>query len=220
MKKRRLLLALALLTTLFANAQWKVGVTAGTDYNVFSIDKQYMADVLFDGRWGITCGVSGQYNFADWFGVRADLNMTQKNYRMHRAYHTAIDMKYRNTYLLLPVMASFSFGGQKLRGFCNLGVYGGYWMHSYRSGDEMNSFTDLSYEFNETLEFSSERDQRWDCGLVGGIGMEYQFAKHWAAQVELRYYYSTTSITKQYMRIKDYRYNSTTAIQVGASYVF
>ena len=52
MKKRRLLLAFALMTTLFANAQWRVGVTAGADYNVFSIDKQYMADVLFDGRWG------------------------------------------------------------------------------------------------------------------------------------------------------------------------
>ena len=53
------------MTTLFANAQWRVGVTAGADYNVFSIDKQYMTDVLFDGRWGVTCGVTGQYNFTD-----------------------------------------------------------------------------------------------------------------------------------------------------------
>ncbi len=65
MKKRRLLLVFALMTTLFANAQWRVGVTAGADYNVFSIDKQYMTDVLFDGRWGVTCGVTGQYNFTD-----------------------------------------------------------------------------------------------------------------------------------------------------------
>ena len=77
-------MAFALMTTLFANAQWRVGVTAGADYNVFSIDKQYMADVLFDGRWGVTYGVTGQYNFTDWFGVRADFNLTQKNYRMHR----------------------------------------------------------------------------------------------------------------------------------------
>ena len=65
MKKRRFLLVFALMTTLFANAQWRVGVTAGADYNVFSIDKQYMTDVLFDGRWGVTCGVTGQYNFTD-----------------------------------------------------------------------------------------------------------------------------------------------------------
>lgn len=220
MKKRRLLLVFALMTTLFANAQWRVGVTAGADYNVFSIDKQYMTDVLFDGRWGVTCGVTGQYNFTDWFGVRADFNMTQKNYRMHRAIFEGIDLKYRNTYLQLPVMASFSFGGETLRGFCNLGVYGGYWARSYRYGQDINSFTGRYYDVKEKVAFNSDRDKRWDCGLVGGVGLEYQFAEHWAAQVEVRYYYSTTSTTKQYMKNKDYRYNSTTAIQIGASYIF
>lgn len=220
MEKRRLLLAFVLMTTLFANAQWRVGVTAGADYNVFSIDKQYMADVLFDGRWGVTYGVTGQYNFTDWFGVRADFNLTQKNYRMHRANIEEVDLKYRNTYLQLPVMASFSFGGKKLRGFCNLGVYGGYWVHSYRSGEDMNSFTGQSFDIKGKVEFDSDRDKRWDCGLVGGVGMEYRFDRHWAAQVEVRHYYSTTSTTKQYMRNKDYRYHSTTAIQLGASYIF
>ena len=220
MEKRRHLLAFALMTTLFANAQWRVGVTAGADYNVFSIDKQYMTDVLFDGRWGVTYGVTGQYNFTDWFGVRADFNLTQKNYRMHRANIEEVDLKYRNTYLQLPVMASFSFGGKKLRGFCNLGVYGGYWVHSYRSGEDMNSFTRQSFDIKGKVEFDSDRDKRWDCGLVGGVGMEYRFDRHWAAQVEVRHYYSTTSTTKQYMRNKDYRYHSTTAIQLGASYIF
>ena len=220
MEKRRLLLAFALMITLFANAQWRVGVTAGADYNVFSIDKQYMADVLFDGRWGVTYGVTGQYNFTDWFGVRADFNLTQKNYRMHRANIEEVDLKYRNTYLQLPVMASFSFGGKKLRGFCNLGVYGGYWLHSYRSGTDINSFTGQSFDIKGKVEFDSDRDKRWDCGLVGGVGMEYRFDRHWAAQVEVRHYYSTTSTTKQYMRNKDYRYHSTTAIQLGASYIF
>lgn len=220
MEKRRLLLAFALMITLFANAQWRVGVTAGADYNVFSIDKQYMTDVLFDGRWGVTYGVTGQYNFTDWFGVRADFNLTQKNYRMHRANIEEVDLKYRNTYLQLPVMASFSFGGKKLRGFCNLGVYGGYWVHSYRSGKDINSFTGQSFDIKGKVEFDSDRDKRWDCGLVGGVGMEYRFDRHWAAQVEVRHYYSTTSTTKQYMRNKDYRYHSTTAIQLGASYIF
>ena len=213
-------MAFALMTTLFANAQWRVGVTAGADYNVFSIDKQYMADVLHDGRWGVTYGVTGQYNFTDWFGVRADFNLTQMNYRMHRANIEEVDLKYRNTYLQLPVMASFSFGGKKLRGFCNLGVYGGYWVHSYRSGKDMNSFTNQYFDIKGKVEFDSDRDKRWDCGLVGGVGMEYRFDRHWAAQVEVRHYYSTTSTTKQYMRNKDYRYHSTTAIQLGASYIF
>ena len=38
-----------------------------------------MTDYKVDGRWGITMGVTGQFNVNDWLGVRADLNWTQKN---------------------------------------------------------------------------------------------------------------------------------------------
>ncbi|MBQ8158102.1 MAG: PorT family protein [Prevotella sp.] len=220
MTRKRLLMAAMLLMALTAQAQWRVGLTAGADYNVHSMDLQYMNDFRMEGRWGATVGVTGQYDFTDWLGVRADLNWTQKNYRQYRSAWSMVDHKYRNNYLQLPVMASFSFGGEKLRGFCNLGGYVGYWMNSSRKGTDINNFSDHSYEFSEKVEFDSERDQRWDCGLVGGVGVEYRLCKHVALQAEARYYYSTTSTRKQYMRVKDYRYNSTTAIQIGASYIF
>jgi opacity protein-like surface antigen len=155
----------------------------------------------------------------DWLGIRADLNWTQKNYRHHRD-RLPISYKYFNDYLQLPVMASLSVGGEKLRGFVNLGVYGGYWLSSHREGYDMNMFTDKYYSFSEKVEFDDDRDQRWDCGLVAGVGLEYRFANRWAAQVEARYYHSTTSAQKQYMKVKDYRYNSTIAIQAGVNYKF
>lgn len=211
---------LSVLTTMTARAQWRLGVTGGTTYNVFSMDKQYMNDYNLGGRWGVTLGVSGQYDFCKWFGVRADLNWTQKNYRLHRAVLSQVDYRYRNDYLQLPLMASFSFGGQRLRGFCNLGVYGGYWLSSHRHGSDYNFHSEYTYEFSEKVDFNSERDKRWDCGLAGGIGLEYRIAPHWALQAEVRYYYSTTSTVKQYTRMKDYRYNATTALQVGGYYLF
>lgn len=219
--KRIITLIFVLTTCLTASAQgWRLGVTAGADYNTYSMDMQYMNDFRTKGRWGATIGVSGQYNFTDWFGLRADLNWTQKNYRKYRTVLNMVDYKYRNNYLQLPVMASFSFGGQKLRGFCNTGIYGGYWMNSSRWGTDYNNFSNKTYDFSEKQEFDSDRDQRMDFGFVGGAGMEYRFAKHWAAQVELRYYYSIISQQKQYMHVKDYRYNGTTAIQFGGYYIF
>ena len=221
-----MMVAAAMMTTMAAEAQtetktpWRVGVTAGADYNVHSMDLQYMNGFKLEGRWGTTIGVTGQYNFADWLGVRADLSWTQKNYRQYRVDLSEVDYKYRNNYLMLPVMASFSFGGEQLHGFCNLGAYAGYWLDSRRKGTDFQSFTYKTYSFNEKIELNSERDQRWDCGLVGGVGLEYQVCKHWAVQGEVRYYYSTTSTTKQYMRIKDYRYNNTLAIQLGVNYLF
>ena len=199
---------------------WRVGVTAGADCNTYTMDMQYMNDFRTKSRWGGTVGVSGQYNFTDWFGVRADLNWTQKNYRKYRTALSQVDYKYRNNYLQLPVMASFSFGGEKLRGFANLGIYGGYWMNSSRWGTDYSSFGHKTYEFSEKQEFNSDRDRRVEFGFVGGAGLEYRLCKHWAAQIELRYYYSTTSVQKQYMRVADYRYNGTTAIQMGWYYIF
>ena len=73
-----------LLTVLTASAQWRIGVTTGADYNVHSMDLQYMNDFSLEGRWGATLGVTGQYDVTDWLGVRADLNWSQKNYRQYR----------------------------------------------------------------------------------------------------------------------------------------
>ena len=100
------LVAILMVTT--AQAQWRVGVTGGADYNVFSMDQQYMTDYTVDGRWGITLGVSGQYDVNEWLGVRADLNLTQKNYRHSRVVYSDVDYKFTNNYLQLPVMASFT----------------------------------------------------------------------------------------------------------------
>ena len=210
-----------MLTAMTAQAQWRVGVVGGADYNVYRMDQQYMTDFKVDGRWGATLGVTGQYDVNEWLGVRAELDWTQKNYRRSRVVYSDIDYKLTNNYLQLPLMASFSFGAERLRGFCNVGVYGGYWLSSHRKGTDINFFdNDKVISFDEKVDFYDKRDQRWDCGLVGGVGIEYRLADHWAAQAEARYYYSTTSATKQYMRIADYRYNSTTALQLAINYIF
>ena len=218
---RKHLITMALMMPMMVCAQWRVGVNVGADRNHFIIDKQFQTDYKFSDRWGVTMGVMGQYDVNDWLGIRAELDWTQKNYRHHRQLLKTMDYKYTNNYLQLPVMASFGFGGEKVRGFCNLGCYGGYWLNSNRKGVDTNSFTDKSYDFTEKVEFNSDRDQRWDFGFVAGAGVEYRFAEHWAAQAELRYYYSTTSVQKpDYSGFKDPRYNSTLAIQAGVWYCF
>ena len=55
---------------------------------------------------------------------------------------------------------------------------------------------------------------------MGGLGLEYRFAKRWGAQVEARYYYSTTSFCKEQPHFKDKRYHSTLGLQAGVMYFF
>lgn len=217
---KKLWTILALMLPSLAFAQWRVGVNGGATYNHSTISKHYMTDYQWKDRWGVTLGVMGQYDVNDWLGVRAELDWTQKNYRLTRQILSNLDYKYVNNYLQLPVMASFSFGGKQLRGFCNAGVYGGYWLTSGREGTDFNNSSEKVYEFSENIEFNDERDQRFDFGFVGGIGLEYRFCQRWAAQVEMRYYYSTVSTQKDYMRLSDPRYNSTLGVQAGLWYSF
>lgn len=217
---KRLITFIALVLPSLAFAQWRVGVNGGATYNHSTISKHYMTDYQWKDRWGVTLGVMGQYDVNDWLGVRAELDWTQKNYRLTRQILSNLDYKYVNNYLQLPMMASFSFGGKQLRGFCNAGVYGGYWLTSGREGTDFNNSSEKVYEFSENIEFNDERDQRFDFGFVGGIGLEYRFCQRWAAQVEMRYYYSTVSTQKDYMRLSDPRYNSTLGVQAGLWYSF
>ena len=168
---------------MLAHGQWRIGVNGGADVNHFIVDKHYQTDFQYKDRWGLTLGVMGQYDVNQWLGVRAELDWTQKNYRHTRETKQLFNYKYVNNYLQLPVMASFSFGGQKVRGFLNTGVYGGYWLNSGREGYDTNTFSGRSFDFSEDITLDSERDQRWDFGFVGGAGVEYRFASHWAALV-------------------------------------
>lgn len=224
---KRIITIFAAAITLFSmptalRAQWRVGANAGAAFNLYSINKQFMTDYRYDGVWGVTMGVVSQYNFSEWLGVRAGLNITQRNYRHTRnVYAERLDCLYRNDYLLLPFTANFSFGGRSLRGFLDLGVYGGYWLSGNRSGKEYASFGETPQSFSEPIAFMAEKDQRWDFGYAGGIGLEWRFAPHWAVQAEAFGYYSVVSTVKQYMaQVKDYRYNTTLGLQAGVIYLF
>lgn len=208
-----------MLTTGNAMAQWRLGATVGTVNNQLSINTQYQYDWRYDKRWGVQAGITGQYDFNDWLGVRADLAFQQRGYTQRRT-ETVYDCDYRDNYLTLPVMASFSFGGSKLCGFANLGVYGGYWLDSHCKGEIEEPLTDIKMDVDTKVELSDVRDQHWDFGYVGGIGMEYRFHSHWAAQVEARYYYSIVSKKKQYQETKDYQYNKPISITAGVYYIF
>jgi hypothetical protein len=220
MKKH--LVILLLLIPLAIQAQWRFGVNGGAAWNHYSMDKQYATDYRFEGRWGGTAGITAQYNFFDWLGLRAGAFFAQRNYRHTRgAYADRLDIRYVNNYLLFPVTVNFSFGGQQVRGFVNLGVYGGAWLTSNRSGQEYSSISSTGYEASEKVAFSDRRDQRGDFGYTGGLGIEYKFHPHWMAQIEAVCYYSVISVTKQYMEHqKDYRYHTTIGLQAGISYIF
>ena len=57
-----MILACVMMLSMAVHAQWRVGVTGGTDYNLYTMDMQYESDWKTEGRWGATVGITGQYN--------------------------------------------------------------------------------------------------------------------------------------------------------------
>ncbi len=226
---KKLFFVMAVLLSAHATAQnsfdagkgkWRIGVSGGYTSNSYQKYNGYQSDWQQTKRGGATAGISGQYDLNDWFGLRADLMWTQKNYHAARAL-MLMECNYTNDYIQLPVMASFSFGGEKVRGFFNAGVYGGYWMGSRVNGYTLNVISQIPNEsFNQSGMIDSRRDNRYVVGCVAGAGVEINLAPQWSVQTELRYYYDTTSQVQTEQNGYNGRYNSTLALQATAYYHF
>ncbi len=215
-------------------AQWHVGIIGGIDYNAYSAETHYMKDWKYKGAAGCTAGLMGQYNFKDWLGLRMELNWIQKNHSLngpHIITQTGkviqhISLASKNDYVQVPIMAALSFGNKKWRGIFNVGGFGGKWvskrLNGIATGLRIND--ESAVEFGpkdwQYKSFVDERDQRFEFGLLVGGGAEWRFSDYWACQVEGRYYYSTTSTQKNYMRIKNPQYNTTYSFHLTACYIF
>lgn len=213
---------LLLLVAAPSRAQLRLGAALGGAWNHYTIDTHYMEDWHYQSWWGGTAGISAQYGFNDWLAVRSDLVWTQKNHRQRRSGVLAgTDFTTVNDYVQIPVLASMSFGGKTVRGFMNVGAYGAYWAASRLEGNiAVILFDSDLFPVDGPVEFNSERDQRLDLGAAGGAGVECRFSRHWAVQMEGRLYYSCLSSQKDYMRIKDPKYNTTVCLQAAVYYIF
>lgn len=94
------------------------------------------------------------------------------------------------------------------------------WAAGRYKGTNYDYLLGKTVPLDEPYIFQKEKDQRADFGLAGGLGIEYRFLEHWAVHLEGRCYYSFISNVKQYMEIKDYRFNTTLGMNIGFAYIF
>ena len=140
MKKQLAIALVALWMVTTAQAQWRIGVTGGVAFNHPTIDKQYMTDLVYKDRCGLSFGLMGQYDFNDWLGVRAELDWTQKN------YPGIVGVRYQTpVWLYIPHMVTMSKDKQLFEG---VGVT-----------------PDIDVDFDITLSQTTGRDTQLDRAL-------------------------------------------------------
>lgn len=207
-----------------ASAQWHVGFSGGYTHNTITTSSSYQYDRNYSGAGASVFNATAGYQITDWFSVNADLGYIEKDYKFTRTIipgDVNENATISNAYVQLPIYAGFSFGGKRLRGFVNLGAYFNYWVSSHADGLTMSVVApDNSnfHEFNESVAFDSRRDNRFESGLMAGVGMQFAASKLVTVFAEGRYYHSLTDMQKQYMVKQVPRYNNTMAIMIGIKF--
>nr|WP_084406942.1 porin family protein [Pedobacter panaciterrae] len=214
-------------------AQFEIGLSGGYNKNSLHTSAGYRSFTEYHARNGFELGIPVRYTVNEWLAVQAEPSYIQKNYELTRTHFFAgIYQKNINSYIQLPLLAHFSFGGSKLRGFLNLGGYGAYWASSRIKGVMANVFNNgptipdgqqvynflqlnQAYNYNEKYAFDNRRDRRMEFGLIGGTGIEYQLNGKYRFFVEGRYAYSLSDLQKNYMIDQIPRYNDTYIVQIG-----
>ena len=197
---------------------WSVGFIGGGSFNWQTRDAGYAYDMTFDGAWGAHAGVTGTYMFYDWLSLRADILYTQKNYNMRRMHPALQDMNihsnYTNHYLQIPVMVDWTFGSL-VKGHIFTGAYGAMWL-----GGEVSRVTPINPEEQKTKYQFTPEDNRFDGGVVGGVGVSWDPIQYIRISAEAMFYYSLVNTVKRQPVMNDARYNNTVVIGVSARYVF
>jgi hypothetical protein len=219
--------------TIVANAQekprWTIGVKGGWSYTSIARSNMGRVDETYSPLSGYDVGVQARCRLLDWLAIRVDLGFMSRSHKMNRNLHyiDKVYTKYSNDYLMLPVMADFSFGGKKLRGHAYCGIYGSFWMQARVKGTTywMTDYYVYFNDFKEKRKFNSE-DRRLTAGAVGGLGLSYAFLDTWkngggpVITLDALYYYDFVSHHKGYPHLSDPRYLSTLSITLGLAFCF
>ena len=204
-----------------ASAQWSVGLRGGWTSTTISRYDAGRMDEAYSALGGFEAGVQGRFAVNPWLAVRANLSFMQRSHRMDRNlnYLDPVYTEHTNSYLMLPLLAEFSFGGERLRGHLLAGGYAGYWLSEQRKGTTfwMTDYNVYFEPFDEKRDFTDE-DSRLDAGVVFGAGLSYGIGEKWEVGLEALYYYDLTSHHKGYAHLADPRYLNTFSLTLSVNY--
>lgn len=230
MKQNRLYIlgALLMLLPLAAQAQMgeqrynlAVGINGGMNYNTVSFDKHRVQQ---NGLLGPTFGVTMRYISEKYFamicGLQVELNYSQRGWdkRFENADATVDKTKAytrKMNYLELPFLAHLAFGREVgAQFFINLGPQLGYLIGESESYRGLTEADILASE-----EYGKRFENKFDYGIVGGLGLEIRTRKAGHFLLEGRYYFGLADFYKS--EKKDYFSRSAhSTISAKITYLF
>jgi hypothetical protein len=201
--------------------RWHIGLSGGYANNALHTSVAGRALTEYESGHGFGFAIPVRYQFNPWFAAQMELQYIQKNYTWQRTgQYDRVHSTVTNSFIEIPLMANFSFGGEKLRVFANAGGYAGVWIDSRRKGVQIENTQDpfsgsvFYYDYDERVEFDKRRDAPFEAGLLAGLGLQYAF-KPCVIFLEGRCYYGLTDLQQDYGYNMVPRMNDTFTVAMG-----
>lgn len=220
MKKLKfIVLFLFLCGTSVTQAQWSIGVKGGVDRNMVVRSNAGRLDETYHAKVGTDFGIFGRYQFNECIGLRADFSVMSRSHTMRRNlnYVKPTYTDYKNSYIMLPVMADITVGFEKLHFHLMGGAFAAYWLSAKRSGMTNITVDDVSITFDEKIEFNKEHN-RFCAGVAAGAGVNYDITDSYAIELDALFYYDMTSYMKVDKIVAEPRYHNTLSLTLGLIY--
>ncbi|MDP1842114.1 MAG: outer membrane beta-barrel protein [Sediminibacterium sp.] len=198
--------------------------------NTLSENKIDLPYTLFKPGNSIGFGIPISIKIKSAFSLNSGLYYIPKNYMFKRiGTYAGVFFEFKNSYLKIPIMSSFSFAYRKINIICNGGIYGAYWIFSKSSGkipNLLNNIDSVSPDgrirnyvnlesFNEKYSFKKNKDNRYEWGASIGIKLSYKVNKNEKIYCSTIYDYSFSDQQKKYMINQSARLNRTILFSIG-----
>lgn len=173
-------------------------------------------------KQGVTMGVVARYSEENFFGLIGELKIEQRGWK-EKFEETDFAYSRTLTYIQLPLLTHIYFGGKNFKGFVNLGPSVGYMIGNSISAnfdyENPNSVEGFPIANRHVNQMSMPIKNKFDYGILGGIGMELIIKKRHSIMLEGRYYYGLGNIFSAKKK-DEFSASRGTAIEVTLGYMF
>lgn len=194
------ILAIILPAGLHAQREYSPNFAIGGKAGVTLSKMSFTPEVHQKFTNGLTMGVRARYTEEKFFGLIAEINLSQRGWAEDFAKDEAPEFTYTRTltYIQVPLLTHIYFGSKKFKGFVNLGPEFGYMIGSsidanfdYKNYTSIQGFPQ-GYRTNEQL--NMEVENKFDYGIAAGVGVEWILKRKHSFFLEGRYYFGLGNI--------------------------
>jgi len=215
--------------SLTSKAQQLLGFEAGVSRNFLKTNGPSQVSTRVDAKNGYYFASRIQFRLGHIIAIETMPGLIEKNYSVSRTDSLAgIYTDHSNKYLQIP-LTLHAVIGKRLKFFLDAGIFGGYWVNSKINGTVPDIFSVNSdknqhgQEFNlvpysQNYSFDKQKDQRFDFGYIGGLGLQFNFFQQLDGFIAGRYFYAISNRQKNNPAYDMGSYNQTTTVSLGITY--